>query len=214
MSEETTPSATPSEQGEQKKTIVDVPEMPVVVDKDVEQQAAEDGSVGTIEAMVNYLKRYNGYNVCSICRIEQIPKDMKQWSTLLYSLFKNYIMRPNATEEEFRKVFVDKHTLYVMVHQVDSERGYPSLAPDGCYTAVSLDKTYIKTIIVGAMATTTPDTFQPCMVVRNGPGKIGEPGTLGLIQGDPYHHVTPAEVAEVIKMTQPEAVAKPAEEAK
>lgn len=216
MSEETPTS----EQGE-KKTLIDVPEMPVVVDKDVEQQEkmkadGSDGSVGTLEAMVGYLKRYNGYNACSICRIESIPKDMKQWSTLLYQLFTNYVMRhKGATEEEFRKVFHNPNTLYVMVHQVDSDRGYPSLAPDGCYTAVDLDHKYIKTIIVGAMVTDSPDTFKPCMIIRTGTGKVGDPGTLGFIEGDPYHKVTTAELAEAIKLTQPDAVAKPTtEEAK
>ena len=153
-----------------------------------------------INTMVQLLKSHAGYPYASISRITNIPKDPNTWSAAL-----SQIMMVSLAKgmKEFEKQFVNNDIAIVQLHSA-----IPSLAADGCYDHRN-PSGFVKSIIMpGFYMLSKPDIFEPMIICRT-PGhsttELGQNGTLGLIKGDPYHHVSMAEVAEVIKATQPNA---------
>lgn len=191
-------AAAPVEKQDDNIKEVKVDQMPVVVDKDVQEETGD----GLLESMLAYLKRYNGYKCCSVSRIENIPSDVHDWSPLLMSIFQKYMIAGKADPNKFKEMFASKDMCYIQVHE-----DYPTVAKDGCYSSITIDGKMMKTITVGFFRLVNADTFKPLIIVRRAPGKVGDPGTLGLVYGDPYHQVSPEEAAEIIKENQPQAVA-------
>lgn len=167
-------------------------------------QIEDDPNQGNlINTMVKLLKSHAGYPYASISRITNIPKDTRVWSAALSQIMMVSLAKGMKDQAEFEKQFVNNDIAIVQMHSA-----IPSLSPDGCYDHRN-PSGFVKSIIIpGFFMLSKPEIFEPMIVCRT-PGhstsELGQNGTLGLIKGDPYHHISMAEVAEAIKATQPEA---------
>ena len=168
----------------------------------------QDGDIANnlINKAVELLKSHAGYPYVSISRIERLPTDPKVCSVALTQILLTQLAMGLTDQEEFKKRFVHNEIAIIQLHS-----GIPMLAEDGVYTHCNPNGPVKSIILPGFFMLSNPDDFKPIIICRN-PGvpaaDLGKNGTLSIIQGNYYHTVTMAEIAEVIKMTQPDAVKK------
>lgn len=159
-----------------------------------------DVKMKTLEQIcMDIANRMNGFPFISCSRLMSYDdtadeKDTKKMSTMAKRLRMAYIMTGNGSLEKFKELYVGAGIVYIQAH-----KECPTLSDDGCYNSVNIIGKPFKTVNVAEYVLKNLDQFKPFVIVKQGPGKFG------MINGDPYHHVTAAEVAAVKKMFNPEA---------
>lgn len=208
------------------------------------ERLRKEGAVDLQATLIEYAKRFNGYNYISASRIEREPAKGEKSSFLFEQMQINYLIKNVKAKDaakDFMDLFGNGKIVFIQAHQ-----SCPTLGADGLYNAMDPNGKYIKTQVIGHFVInegdpqTTNDQyaekgmsyfykdknndmfveidvvpgaeliqfydkygvlykrltrpwFEPIIVVKQPEGKFGR------IDGDPFHQVTPAELAATLK---------------
>jgi len=170
--------------------------------EEVKELASAEGMADVkdlADIMIALLKRFNGYNYCSVCMPTSCPEMPRDRSETLNALVMNYVVRSykfgtpefaNAIkhpDQKFLDHFLSKDLVYVRVHKLP-----PKLMSDGMYDNVpppgSKDAGVKEVGWYPILAT----DFKPHIIVQTAKDQFG------MIEGDPYFTPTPEETATVV----------------
>ena len=153
--------------------------------------------------MLQIAKSMNGWNYISVSRIEKYVNEdqgkLGKTSALVRAIIKNFIFdqimhnrKPNV--DEFVKTFVGQPVIYVQAH-----KAMPTMAADGVYDAVDINGKTIETRAITEFVLTDEanKAFKPFVLVKSREG-------IGMIEGNPYHQFSQAEVDLVKEMNKKE----------
>lgn len=153
--------------------------------------------------MLQIAKSMNGWNYISVSRIEKYVNEdqgkLGKTSALVRAIIKNFIMdqiirkqKPNV--EEFVKTFVGQPVIYVQAH-----KAMPTMAADGVYDAVDINGKTIETRAITEFVLTDEanKAFKPFILVKSREG-------IGMVEGNPYHQFSQAEIDLVKEMNKQE----------
>ena len=153
--------------------------------------------------MLQIAKSMNGWNYISVSRIEKYVNEdqgkLGKTSALVRAIIKNFIFgqimhkqKPNV--DEFVKTFVGQPVIYVQAH-----KAMPTMAADGVYDAVDINGKTIETRAITEFVLTDEanKAFKPFVLVKSREG-------IGMIEGNPYHQFSQAEVDLVKEMNKQE----------
>lgn len=168
-------------------------QMKQMLEKAKEMQANHQKTL--LLEMIEIARRLNGYNFISASMLKEIPEDNKSYSMLLQKLMLGFMLKGGRSIDDFKKIYVGTGCVFIQAHAQ-----LPTLGPDGLYSGFDPDRRPIKTLtnVKQVMLCSDPKDFKPVIIARTGRDKDGKL-TFGKLEGDPYYHLKPEEVAAVIK---------------
>jgi hypothetical protein len=115
----------------------------------IAQEKQKEGISDIRLALMEHLKRYNGYPFASASRIEKYPEKGEQPSILFSQIESAYLLKSmkapnNKVLEDFMDTYGRSDVVYIQVHA-----DCPTVGADGLYNAIDVNGKYIKTQLVG-----------------------------------------------------------------
>ena len=164
---------------------------------DKAKQMREQHQKTLLLEMIEIARRMNGYNYISASMLTDLPKDNKQCSQLLQKLLLGFMLKGGKDLEDFKKLYIGTGVVFIQAH-----KSLPTLGSDGLYSGFDPDRRPIKTINVKQLVLCSdPKNFKPLIVARTGRDAEGNL-TFGKLEGDPYYHLKPEEIAAVLKSSK------------
>ena len=198
MSEETAAKPAEAEQQPVTPTKEEIAKMAAedkgvkIVDTEVEIPQPQGPVKSLAERMIDVLKADHRFKFVGASRIENLQDDEKLNSIVTNQIMFQSMMKGLTDKEEFKKIYCSGQLIFI---QAFAE--CPTMAADGMYNAVDVNKKPIMFQLVGGVSIAKEAEFQPSLICRTGPGLIGQPGTLGMCIGDPYRQITTDEAKAV-----------------
>lgn len=154
-----------------------------------------DGSKTIIQELCEIAKRFPGYTHISLSRFKGFPEGGRPLSATGELLRLSYTLTQGKNNKDFIDAFTTGEVGIIQAH-----KEAPPLHEDGLYDQRNVARKLIPTKMVGFCKIIDVENFKPCMVVKQGGGK------LGYIEGSPFYEMTPDAFKRAVDILQ-----KPAE---